>query len=424
MTTTTQPPQADNVQQHVFDLIQQATGHKRLITVPRALLDFMEGDRVAATVLSQLLYWSARATQPNAWIYKSYIEWQEELGLSEYQVRRVIYGDKRVKKVKKLLPHVGVEVELKKSPKGAPTLHYRIDRPMFFALFVDFLEAQYGFAPSPQVEPDTPEPVEPQPAPPEQCQESMPDNVQNPSQTMSRIDSEQCAPSSLAKNTSQKSGQNITISESAPHEEETLKGWVVFADYERFFGNARQEMKQSLIEQLERHTIGTVKNLIERCRAYEGRSWNYVLTTLQNEPATKQNNYTQMFRDITENYELPVTETVQADCPATGEGCSTASDVWEQAREQLKGEMSAAHFAMWINTLILVDFEPENAVFAFAAVSDHAVLLLKNGLSFQLEQLLAKFYGQPVDLHFYTQEDWRREFELRRLSVAGIAAAD
>lgn len=103
----------------VADLLTAFAGQKNTLTIPRPYID-LTGSLDAALLLSQIVYWTDRATMDDGWFAKSYPEWEDELTLSEYQVRKAV----------KVLKPAGVVTDLKKF-NGAPTLHYRLDKAMF-----------------------------------------------------------------------------------------------------------------------------------------------------------------------------------------------------------------------------------------------------------------------------------------------------
>jgi hypothetical protein len=91
------------------------TGQDNTITVHRPFVEFT-GTLEAAMMLSQLLYWTPRATIPGGWVAKSDKDWEKELCLSRYSNRGAA----------KVLKSMGViETKLKKF-NNAPTTHYRI----------------------------------------------------------------------------------------------------------------------------------------------------------------------------------------------------------------------------------------------------------------------------------------------------------
>lgn len=130
----------------VVALLAQFSGQDNTLTIPRPFITMCGGDVTAALLLNQILYWSDRATLPDGWFYKSYREWEEELGLSAYQVKRAINGDPRSKKGFVGLHTLGVETALKpvEALKGAPTLHYRINRDMFGGHLLRFIGSDYA----------------------------------------------------------------------------------------------------------------------------------------------------------------------------------------------------------------------------------------------------------------------------------------
>lgn len=118
-------------------LIQELTGDRNVISIPRKFID-LTGDLNSAAILNQILYWSSRTKDPDGWFYKTYSEWQEEIGLTQYQVKRAITGDKRTKKDNLVLSDLGVQT-IRKKRGNAVKLHYRIDMEVFFIQFDNFL---------------------------------------------------------------------------------------------------------------------------------------------------------------------------------------------------------------------------------------------------------------------------------------------
>lgn len=102
--------------QTISNLIISYSGQQRTINIPVLYLELLE-DYNVAVMLNQLIYWSDRSNRTDGYFYKNYKEWQEEVFLSQYQVK------KAVDKLKKLEL---VETKLKKS-YGSPTLHYKVN---------------------------------------------------------------------------------------------------------------------------------------------------------------------------------------------------------------------------------------------------------------------------------------------------------
>ena len=91
------------------------TGQDNVITVHRPFVEFT-GSLEAAMMLSQLLYWTPKATIRGGWIAKSDKDWQKELCLTRYSHRKA---------TEKLVSMGIIETQLRKF-NGAPTIHYLI----------------------------------------------------------------------------------------------------------------------------------------------------------------------------------------------------------------------------------------------------------------------------------------------------------
>jgi hypothetical protein len=103
-------------QQQMIDLIKKMSGQNSIIAVQKLYVSLL-GEANAALLLSQLVYWSDKATRVDGFIYKSYKDWAEEIGLSQYQVKRAADYLVKVNLAKKKLHRAD----------GAPTLHYKVD---------------------------------------------------------------------------------------------------------------------------------------------------------------------------------------------------------------------------------------------------------------------------------------------------------
>jgi len=91
-------------------------GDRNTVTVRRAFVEFT-GSLEAGMLLDQLLYWTPRAARPDGFIAKSVDDWQTELCLTPYAIRKAV----------KDLKDAGLlETKLKRWA-GAPTVHYRLD---------------------------------------------------------------------------------------------------------------------------------------------------------------------------------------------------------------------------------------------------------------------------------------------------------
>ena len=100
----------------IKNVISTFSGTERHITVPRVYLEML-GDFNTAAFLNQLIFWSDKTKRKDGYFYKTYTEWNEELLLSEYQVRR----SSKILKEKGL-----IDTKLKRA-NGSPTLHYKVN---------------------------------------------------------------------------------------------------------------------------------------------------------------------------------------------------------------------------------------------------------------------------------------------------------
>ena len=101
---------------HVSEQASKYITENGVIAFKRVYVDIM-GDTTGALWLSQLAYWQPRAKRGDGYIYKSYVEWKEETGLSQYQVSKS--ADKAVE--------LGIVEKKLARANGAPTLHYKIN---------------------------------------------------------------------------------------------------------------------------------------------------------------------------------------------------------------------------------------------------------------------------------------------------------
>ena len=100
----------------IKNVISTFSGTERHITVPRVYLEML-GDFNTAAFLNQLIFWSDKTKRRDGFFYKTYAEWEDELFLSEYQVRRS----------SKNLRDLGlIETKVKRA-NGSPTVHYKVN---------------------------------------------------------------------------------------------------------------------------------------------------------------------------------------------------------------------------------------------------------------------------------------------------------
>ncbi|MBA7607953.1 hypothetical protein ES703_15123 [subsurface metagenome] len=112
----------------LITLIQSLTGQTSVLTVPRELSRFLGDDLPAALLLSQLIYWQGKQGRADGAIYKTYAEWYEEIGLTEYQVRRA---------TKKMSEFLRTKIH---RANGSPTVHYYLNVGQFSESILKFLK--------------------------------------------------------------------------------------------------------------------------------------------------------------------------------------------------------------------------------------------------------------------------------------------
>ena len=102
------------------------SGQQNTLVIPRVFVEFL-GSLETALFFHQCLYWSDRAQLPSRWFYKTYNEWHDELGLSEYQIRKC---------AKALKPYLVTTV---RKAAGSPTVHYQVQWDSFSVSILEFL---------------------------------------------------------------------------------------------------------------------------------------------------------------------------------------------------------------------------------------------------------------------------------------------
>jgi hypothetical protein len=382
-----------SIREQALQLIEQTTGNRNVVIIPRVFIDLMDGDRNAATVLNQVLYWTDRTSHPNGWFYKSYAEWYDELGLSEFQVHRVIWGDPRVQNPKRTLRDVGVEVQLRRSPNGSPTLHYRLDTAIFFGVLIEHLERTTG------VEVGSAEP-----------EAAVPDNVGYGNLTEPGMETEQCVASSVIAETS---SEKDLIPEDS---DETTN---FFSFYQEKFGHLNDQLKARLVGEFERLGRESTQQILERC-ARRGKSWQYVLRALTNEavPAVRSNrspNFAKYAmsddemdawlaarKTTKDEPEVAISATVRTPWAAgwSDRPTTTVQDAWDAAFSQLALQLDRDNFESWLRGAVLMDFEVESNTFVVMVRSDRAREMCQHRLYRNIWRVLTDIYGQGLELRF------------------------
>lgn len=118
----------------ITNLLKQFSGQARILTIPRAYIDMLDGNHLSALLLSQCVFMSDRAAGDDGWFAMSYADWTNMLAMSEYQVRQSI----------KALADFGLETVLRRSSahEMAATLHYRVNMDKLTARLIELLRSR------------------------------------------------------------------------------------------------------------------------------------------------------------------------------------------------------------------------------------------------------------------------------------------
>lgn len=95
-------------------------GQGAQLVIPAEYLKRLDGDLMAALLLSQIAYWDnwSRENGRDGWFYKTYEEWENDL----------FVGHNAINRAKTKLQNLGViEVKTKKDALGIPKNHWRIN---------------------------------------------------------------------------------------------------------------------------------------------------------------------------------------------------------------------------------------------------------------------------------------------------------
>lgn len=118
--------------QAIREMLKRVSGQDNVFTVPRLYVQYA-GDLTTAVLLNQIVFYSDKSKRKDGFFYKTYKEWDEEICLTERQVR---YSISKLK-------NIGiVETKLKKA-NGAPTVHYKLDYDKFVESILTFCQIPF-----------------------------------------------------------------------------------------------------------------------------------------------------------------------------------------------------------------------------------------------------------------------------------------
>ena len=112
----------------IYDTITEFTGQNNTLSISVTLIDFVD-DLETGLFLSQVIYWADRTKRSDGYFYKTDDEWNQEIKLSKYSVR----------KARKKLEEMSLLETVVKKANGNPTVHYKFDKDKFTQLFISFL---------------------------------------------------------------------------------------------------------------------------------------------------------------------------------------------------------------------------------------------------------------------------------------------
>ena len=102
--------------EQILSFIKFIPDQKNVVPV-HSCLRVLTGHNTLAMMLNQLIYWSARTTRADGFIYKSLSDWKKEIGATDYQVRKF-----------KKLPYIQTKIL---RANNVPVTHYKIDKELF-----------------------------------------------------------------------------------------------------------------------------------------------------------------------------------------------------------------------------------------------------------------------------------------------------
>jgi hypothetical protein len=100
----------------IREVIKRFSGQENTFVVPKMYVQYT-GDLTTAVLLNQIVFYSDKSKRTDGYFYKSYKEWEEDICLTERQVRH---------SVNKLKEKNVLETKLMKA-NGSPTVHYKLD---------------------------------------------------------------------------------------------------------------------------------------------------------------------------------------------------------------------------------------------------------------------------------------------------------
>lgn len=408
----------------VRDLVKKSLGKKvrgkdNIIFRIKLFAELLDGDQKAGWMLNQVIYWSDRTTDPDGWFWKTYADWYDEIGLTEREIRRIVKGDKRRKAPKKTLQDLGIEVAVRRAPTGSPTMHYRINQPLFVAILVDHLEQNHHLVLS----------------------ENQTTIGRDGNAAKVRLETDHCA---APESVSSLQDSKITSLDSQIESSVTTDSdddWNSQPSHENQFGKLNSRLKKDLKRQSERLGKVKVQEVIERCVNKGGKSWFYVLKALENETNTSEfpaneiprdyrtGKYAQFIHfgdddeptndqqhDRIRAYEqarprkvsAPIQPTVRVKTLwETSDGDRTVQHAWDHTCGRMERILDRSTFDTVVGATTLADFDPKTKTF-IVVLGNLQAYSKRYQIHFNtIYRILLSVYGDPnADVRFLTRADW------------------
>jgi len=333
------------------------------------------GDFTAGIVLHRLLYWLPRGSRSDAAIWKSDREWYAELNLSYAQMQRVRA---------RLSPIVKSWVE---RAQGAPTYHYQLRIEKLVKGIAVVLDRH-----------------------PMQIRVSLLDRVENGFSAESKDDFRE----SLKSLTNQHQDSPI---------DERLN---IYHPYQNRFVGFTPAIADKLASEYARIGESNVRAVLERCDHSAGKSWQYVLRSLENvsaqvrtpiplyeppAPARADEDITAEMRLAWASCDegrswaarLASARNPQPAAPVgTGRALSEHEIHWDRAYGQLEIQLDRASFDTWLRATRFL--KHQNGVYHIAVPNDYARDMLQHRMYRDIRRVLMNVTNVPVELQFETRK--------------------
>lgn len=325
------------------------------------------GDFTAGIVLHRLLYWLPKSIRDDSAIWKSDREWYAELNLSYTQMKRVRA---------RLSPVVKSWLEMAQS---APTYHYQLQVDAFIQGIAAVLNRSDVDVKLVLLE-----------------------KVENRFSAESRIDSRQ-------------NQESITIQDK--ESDERLK--IYHPHQKRFVGFT--PLSTQLADQYTRLGESIVREVLKRCDASRGQSWQYVLRALENvsiparapiplydsQPPVQADDIT-VTDDMRQAWEASekgrqyAARVETATNPSPAASMDKHADIWNQTYKQLEVEIDRASFNEWLRGTRFLKFEA--GIYHIAVPNTYIRDMLQHHLYREVRRWLVDIAGQSVELRFEVRQ--------------------